>query len=180
MTTASSSTLGVINSSSSMADRLGVVKADWRSAMTGGAETKTLPSVDLEVLAKDEDAKLDKKASRKAKASVPAKKVAAEPKTPVAEAKKPTITKKPMDHLENGLTYSLLSRVRNAFTEADRKTVEAGKPALTLIDGRGTEQTISSAYVEIALGLEADGKKGAELLKTIRTSHVRKMLKAKV
>lgn len=124
-----------IRSSKTLSKTLRVQKADWRSALTGGAE-----------------------------------------KSQVVVAIRPTISKRPMDVLEDGLTYSLLSRVRNAFAHEARSQVEVGKPVLTLVDGRGEERTISSAYVAIANSLEDENKRGAELLKSVRTSRVRKLL----
>ena len=160
---------------------LGTPKADWKAAMTGGAETSA-PSAVLEL--PESAPALGVIPSPAIPAPVVAKPEVVKPevKKPEAEAKKPIITKRPMDTLENGLTYSLLSRVRNAFSEADRKTTEAGKPVLNLVDGRGTDQQISSAYVAIALGLKDEKLKlsGAALLRTIRTSHVKTMLKSKV
>ena len=74
--------------------------------------------------------------------------------------------------LKDGLHYSLLSRVRNAYTPEQQKKLESGKKPLELVDGRGQSQTISSCYQQIANKLG-----GAKYLSSVRTSGVRKALK---
>ena len=121
-----------------------------------------------------------KKVAPKAASKTKAKKSAtkASPKTapkPVAKTEeKPKPTKKPKTILAGGLTYSLLSRVRNAFPADMRVGIEKGAEILELVDGRGTEQVISDAYLSIAKDLG-----GAKYLSTVRSSHVKRELKAK-
>lgn len=107
------------------------------------------------------------------------KKTVAKAVTISATPKKPTplelaIAKKlPKTVLESGLTYSLLTRVRNAFHHSVRTTMEKGTNMLEMVDGRGTEVKISDIYIDLA---EKVG--GADYLKTVRTSHVKRDLKA--
>lgn len=119
--------------------------------------------------------KSNKATSAKAKAS--AKKAApatleATPKMTALEAAK--AKKLPKTVLDNGLTYSLLTRVRNAFNKNLWAKMEKGFSKIDMVDGRGTEQSICNIYVEFALDLG-----GADYLKTVRTSHVRRALREK-
>lgn len=93
------------------------------------------------------------------------------PLTPLEAAK---AKKKPKTILEGGLSYSLLTRVRNAFPKDKHASIEKGSKMLDVIDGRGTEQKISDAYVAIAKDLG-----GAKYLASVRSSHVKRELKAK-
>jgi hypothetical protein len=119
------------------------------------------------------------KLESKAEASAPIAKGSLAPEAPKAvpakaAEKKPAVVKadkKPSTVLPNGLTYSLLSRVRNAYTAEKRKEIEAGAEVLSFVDGRGRDMQISSVYVKIAEELG-----GAEYLKGVRTSHVRTKL----
>lgn len=103
----------------------------------------------------------------------PAKKVIA--KKPVLE-KTPSMTpleaakakKLPKTILKGGLTYSLLTRVRNAFSKEMIKTMEKGTETMKMVDGRGTENTISKIWEEIATEVG-----GAKYLASVRTSKVR-------
>jgi hypothetical protein len=106
---------------------------------------------------------------------IPAPEPKAEPaKVAKVEATKETkIAKTAKTELENGLHYSLLTRVRNAFTEAKAKELEAGHEVLTLVDGRGQAQQISSFWVG-----QAEQLGGAEYLSSVRTSNVKATLKA--
>lgn len=102
-------------------------------------------------------------------------------KTPVLEAA-PKLTpleaakakKKPKTILEEGLTYSLLTRVRNSFNKNLWAKMEKGSNMLTMIDGRGTEQKISEIYIQMAKDLG-----GAKYLSSVRSSHVRRALREK-
>ena len=94
-------------------------------------------------------------------------------KAPVAE-KAPLIVKAPKTLLPDGFHYSLLSRVRNAFSANAQATMESAKgDILTLVDGRGQTQKVHSCYVDIAQEL------GAKWLSENRTSHVKKVLTEK-
>lgn len=83
-----------------------------------------------------------------------------------------TIKKMPKTILDSGMTYSLITRVRNAFDKDIRITMEKGSNMLEMVDGRGTEVKVSDIYLPIAEKLG-----GAEYLKSVRTSHVRRALK---
>ena len=91
--------------------------------------------------------------------------------TPLEAAK---AKKKPKTILEEGLTYSLLTRVRNSFNKNLWAKMEKGSNTLTLIDGRGTEQKISEIYIQMAKDLG-----GAKYLSSVRSSHVRRALREK-
>lgn len=93
------------------------------------------------------------------------------PKKASVKAPKVAKEKKSATVLDNGLTYGLLSRVRNAFPASEREAKEAGHDVLSMVDGRGRDLEISSVYVGVAEELG-----GAEYLKTVRTSHVRAKL----
>jgi hypothetical protein len=82
--------------------------------------------------------------------------------------------KLPKTILDNKLTYSLLTRVRNAFNKDLWAKMEKGSNKLKMVDGRGTEQTISDIYIAIAEDLG-----GAKYLSSVRTSHVRRALREK-
>jgi hypothetical protein len=134
----------------------------------------------LEASVKPEPAKATKKpvpekpAPAKAKAEAkPAKATPAKAKSEPAKSE-PKITKKPKTILDGGLTYSLLSRVRNAYPADLRVELEEGSEILELVDGRGSDREISAVYVDIARDLG-----GAKYLSSVRTSHVKRLLKTK-
>jgi outer membrane biosynthesis protein TonB len=123
-----------------------------------------------------------KPAKKPAKKGVAKKAPKASKPTPAPKAEKPVAkaepetkpAKKPKTILEGGLTYSLLSRVRNAFPADMRSDIESEAEVLELVDGRGTEQTISEAYLVFAIELG-----GAKYLSSVRSSHVKRELKAR-
>lgn len=119
-----------------------------------------------------------KSTPKKAKAKKVAPKKAtleATPEVPAPTALEAAKAKKlPKTILDSGLTYSLLSRVRNAFNKNLWAEMEKGTEMLSMVDGRGTEQTISDIYVGIANDLG-----GAKYLASVRTSHVRRALREK-
>jgi hypothetical protein len=82
--------------------------------------------------------------------------------------------KLPKTILDSGLTYSLLTRVRNAFNKNLWAKMEKDSNSLAMVDGRGTEQKISDIYISIAEDLG-----GAKYLSSVRTSHVRRALREK-
>lgn len=89
-----------------------------------------------------------------------------------SKAKKEKKARPEMTVLSDGLTYSLLSRVRNAFPATEQKEIEKGQEVLKMIDGRGQTQEISKGYVAIANKFG-----GAGFLSSVRTSAVRILLK---
>lgn len=94
----------------------------------------------------------------------------ATPKMTALEASK--IKKLPKTILDGGLTYSLLSRVRNAFSKEARTIHEKGSKMMEMIDGRGSEVQMSDAYIATANSLG-----GAKYLASVRTHQVRKDLR---
>lgn len=144
------------------------------SAMFEGITPATLestPETTEKPAVKKPAKKLAKKSAPKASTPAPAPKAEAEPAPAKAEKSAPKV-KPSKTILKGGLTYSLLSRVRNAFPADMRSGVEEGHDTLEMVDGRGTTQTISSAYVAISEELG-----GAKYLSTVRTSHVKRALK---
>ena len=91
--------------------------------------------------------------------------------TPIPVKKAAVKAKVDQTVLKSGLTYGLLSRVRNAYPKEDRKTFEKDSKMMTMVDGRGQTHEISEAYVT-----PAEKVGGAEWLKTVRTSAVKKKL----
>jgi hypothetical protein len=120
---------------------------------------------------------ITRKATSSAKAKAPVKKVVSG-KTTLEKAPAPEATMTPLEAakakklpktvLKNGLTYSLLTRVRNAFKKDTLAGMEKGKETMKMVDGRGTEHTISKVWEEIALEVG-----GAKYLASVRTSKVR-------
>ena len=93
--------------------------------------------------------------------------------------KKPKIEKKDMTKLPDGFTYSLLSRVRNAFKEEERNALEVGHDVLDMVDGRGQAQKISEVYR--GLGIKYGGAAYVASVKTAAIKVlVRKEREAKV
>lgn len=86
------------------------------------------------------------------------------------KAKAPPKPKAAQTTLDNGLTYALISRVRNAYSKDKRAEMEKGAEVIKMTDGKGSEHEISAAYVKIALEL------GVDYLKSVRTAAVKKKL----
>ena len=76
------------------------------------------------------------------------------------------IPKKPKTILKDGMTYSLISRVRNAFNSTDVAKMDKGTK-VKMIDGRGSDREISQVFVDIAHQL------GTKFLAKIKSSYLR-------
>lgn len=88
-----------------------------------------------------------------------------------AEVKKPMIEKRPKTVLEGGMTYSLISRVKNSFKRADYEKIGKGSKCVELVDGRGSDQVIEEVFLTIANQL------GARFLAGVKSSYLRPRLK---
>jgi len=87
----------------------------------------------------------------------------------VEEAKAPLIQKAPKTIIEGGLSYSLVSRLLNAMNEETRTKASAGDQ-VSLVDGRGQTQEVSSLAVELAKSL------GAKMLSSVKSAYLRPRL----
>ena len=75
--------------------------------------------------------------------------------------------KPPKTVLENGLTYSLCSRVLNAMHLDDQRKVQASSDTITMTDGRGTEKKVPQIVADLA------GQLGAKFLASVKSSFLR-------
>ena len=75
--------------------------------------------------------------------------------------------KPPKTILENGLTYSLVSRVINALSLEDQRKVSASKDIVEMVDGRGTTKKVPTIAITLA------GQLGAKFLASVKSSFLR-------
>lgn len=81
------------------------------------------------------------------------------------------IPKKPKTVMENGLTYSLISRVRNAFPTTVVRELEKDSKGVPMVDGRGADQEVYEPFISMASQL------GAKFLAGTRSSFLRPRIK---
>lgn len=154
-------------------------KKDWKAQMLAKkkAINEDAPAPQASVELKegeltDQDGRTQTEVHEEMAKPVKEKKVK-EPKAPKAPKEKKD---KAPETVKNGWKYSLVSRVRNAFSNDKRSEIEAGSASEDWVNGKGqTLAVVPAPWIKIA---EENGIT-AEVCASIRTSHVKAKLKEK-